>query len=72
MAIAPAWRRCAPGAARAHVTIETTSREVVDVPRATVDGAPAGALGECLGEAAWSIDVPEELASFSGTWQVEL
>lgn len=72
MAIAPAWRRCAPGVARGRVTIETTSREVVDVPRATVDGSGAGALAECLGEAAWSIDVPEELARVSGTWQVSL
>jgi hypothetical protein len=71
-AIAPAWRRCAPGVARGRVTIETTSREVVDVPRATVDGAGGGTLAECLGEAAWSIDVPEELAQISGTWQVEL
>jgi hypothetical protein len=75
-AIAPGWRRCRPGVARGHLTIETTSREVVDVSRAVVDGpAPSSAgavLADCLREAAWSIDVPEELAAVSGTWQVEL
>jgi hypothetical protein len=72
-AIAPAWRGCRPGGARGHLTIETTSREVVDVVRAAVD-APAGSreLAECLREAAWSVDVPEELAHLDGTWQVEL
>ena len=71
-AIAPAWRRCMPGSARGHVTVETTSREVVDVPRATVDAAAGRPLADCLREAAWSIDVPEELASVSGSFDVEL
>ena len=29
-------------------------------------------MAECLREAAWSIDVPEELRPLNGVWAIEL
>jgi hypothetical protein len=51
-------KACGGGDRKATVVLETTVAEVVDVPRATVDGPPDAALDRCLREAAWDLDLP--------------
>jgi hypothetical protein len=56
--LAASWRRCAPGGGSAVVSIETSMREIVDVPAVALKGAEAGARA-CIEQAAWQIELPD-------------
>jgi hypothetical protein len=60
-----AWRRCSPGGGSGVVAVETSFREIVDIPSIELDGADPGARA-CLEQAAWAIELP---ASFLVAFQ---
>ncbi|HEY8042570.1 MAG TPA: VWA domain-containing protein [Polyangiaceae bacterium] len=68
--LAPAWMACGSRGARARVTVETTSREVVDVSHVSVEPGTE-ALAGCLREAAWALDLPGDFR-VDRAWTVDL
>jgi len=64
--LARSFAACGGAGRKATVVLETTLAEVVDVPRATVEGPPDAALDRCLREAAWDLYLP---GRFDDEWR---
>ena len=72
--LADAWKACGGGARRLEIKVETTGREVVDVPTSVVTGGGGSAgVAACMAEAAWALDLPTEFTQNRGdVWTVRL
>ncbi len=68
-ALDPARVRCGFEKRRVALTVETTRAEVVDVKQ--IEAAPPGDRA-CLGEAAWSLDLPAAFLEHHAAYQVVL
>ncbi|MCB9753679.1 MAG: hypothetical protein H6713_27370 [Myxococcales bacterium] len=58
-ALAAAWRTCGGEGHGLRVVVETTSREVVDVPEVWFEQAQPATRELCLREAAWALRLPQ-------------
>jgi hypothetical protein len=67
------WKTCdTTGTRTAQVRVETTLDEVVDVPSLTITPAAPDAIGTCLAEAVWALDLPFAFDSSHATYDVQL
>jgi hypothetical protein len=70
--LARAWQTCGGAGRAVTISIETTLAEIVDVPRVTIDGTRDARLEQCLGEAAWAIDLPPQFTASSASWTLKV
>lgn len=70
-AVDASLQRCGGSGRKATVVVETTSAEVVDVPRVTLDGTKSATLERCVSEAVWAIDLPAGFTAPWASWTVE-
>ena len=67
-----AWSACGGAQRAGAVTLASTWREVVDVSRVEVRGAPEPVLQSCVLEAAWALELPEMFSQPRGAWDIPI
>ncbi len=72
-ALASTWRACGGRGAGPTIVIETTRREVADIPELRASAPLTPTARQCLVEAAWALDLPREFRRvYSRRWSVSL
>lgn len=70
--VAQKLAECGGSARSLTLELETTLREIVDLPRIELQGVADFALERCLREGVWALALPRDFTSERATWTIRI